>query len=67
MLIKVAYLIDPLFYEKNNYKIYFPPYMYIYWMVNEENLKLYEPSMLDEDEHGLVLPSIENLALNEHS
>ena len=35
-------------------------YMHIYSVVNVENMKLYEPSMLDK-EYGQVLPSIKDL------
>jgi hypothetical protein len=35
--------------------------MHIYSVVNVENLKLYDPSMLDQEEEQ-VLPSIEDLA-----
>jgi hypothetical protein len=43
----------------NTYIIQFlPPYMCIYLVVNVENMKLYEPSMLDEDEEGQVLFSL---------
>jgi hypothetical protein len=35
--------------------------MHIYSVVNVENLKLYEPSMLDQEEEQ-VLPSVEDLA-----
>jgi hypothetical protein len=34
----------------NFYRLSLPPYMHIYSVVNVENLKLYEPSMLDEEE-----------------
>jgi hypothetical protein len=34
----------------NCYKLSLPPYMHIYSVGNVENLKLYEPSMLDEEE-----------------
>ena len=45
----------------NSYRFSLPPYMHIYYVVNVDNLKLYEPSMLDhEEEH--VLPSVEDLA-----
>jgi hypothetical protein len=44
----------------NTYRISLPPYMHIYSVVNVENLKLYEPSMLDQVEEK-VLPSIEYL------
>jgi hypothetical protein len=47
----------------NSYKLNLPPYMCIYSVVNVENLKLYEPSMLDQEEEQ-VLPSIEDLALD---
>jgi hypothetical protein len=38
--------------------------MHIYSITNLENLKLYDPSMLDEDEDIQVLPSIEDMASN---
>jgi hypothetical protein len=47
----------------NAYRISLTPYMHIYPVVNVENLKLYEPSMLDQEEEQ-VLPSIEDLAPN---
>jgi hypothetical protein len=46
----------------NAYRINLPPYIHIFSVVNVDNLKLYEPSMLDQEEH--VLPSIEELAPN---
>jgi hypothetical protein len=33
----------------NAYRLSLPPYMHIYSVVNVENLKLYEPSMLDQE------------------
>ena len=36
--------------------------MHIYLVVNVENLKLYEPSMLDQETEVQVLPTIEDLA-----
>jgi hypothetical protein len=42
------------------YILSLPPYMRIYTVVNVENIKLYEPSMFDQEEE-LVLPSIEDL------
>jgi hypothetical protein len=45
----------------NSYRFSIPPYMHIYSIVNVENLKLYETSMLDQEEEH-VLPSIEDLA-----
>jgi len=40
----------------NVYRLNLPPYMLIYSVVNVENLKLYEPSMLDLEEQ--ILPTI---------
>ena len=37
--------------------------MHIYLEVNVENLKLHEPSMLDQEE-DLVLPTIQNLVFD---
>jgi hypothetical protein len=47
----------------NAYKLSLPPYMHIYSVVNADNLKLYEPSMLDYEEEE-VLPSIEDLGID---
>jgi hypothetical protein len=44
----------------NAYKLSLPPYMRIYSILNVENLKLYEPFMLDQEEEK-VLTSIEEL------
>jgi hypothetical protein len=38
--------------------------MFIYKVVNVENVKFHELSMLYEDEEGPFLPSIEELALD---
>ena len=47
---------------ENAFRLDLPPYMGIYSVVNSENLKLFEPSMFDEDEEeGPILPSIEDL------
>jgi len=47
---------------ENAFQMDLPPYMGIYSVANLENLKLFEPSMLDEDEEaGAILPSIEDL------
>jgi hypothetical protein len=40
--------------------------MCIYSVVNMENIKLYEPSMLDWETKEHVLPTIEELALEAH-
>ena len=47
----------------NTYKLILPPYIHIYSVVNVDNLKLYEPSMLDQEEEH-VLPFGEDLALD---
>ena len=44
----------------NAYRLSLPTSMCIYLVVNVENLKLYEPSMLDQEEEH-VLSSIEDL------
>jgi hypothetical protein len=50
----------------NTYRLSIPPYMRIYSVVNVENLKLYENSMLDQEEEQ-VLPCIEDLAPDAHA
>ena len=47
--------------EDNSYRLSILPYMHIYLVVNVENMKLDEPSMLDQEEKE-VLHSIEHLA-----
>jgi len=37
--------------------------MHICWIVNVENLKLYEPSKLDQGNNEQVIPTIEDLPL----
>jgi hypothetical protein len=37
--------------------------MHIYLVVNVENLKLYEPSVLDQETEKQVLPTIDELPL----
>ena len=37
--------------------------MTIYSAANVKNLRLFEPSMLDYEEEGLLLPSIEDISL----
>jgi hypothetical protein len=43
----------------NDSMLSLPPYTRIYSVLNVENLKLYEPSMLDQEEEQ-VLPTIED-------
>jgi hypothetical protein len=45
----------------NTYRFNLPPYMCIYSIVNVENMKLYEPSNLDQEEEKVV-PTIEDVA-----
>jgi hypothetical protein len=45
----------------NAYKLKIPPYMNFYLAMNVENLKLYKPSMLDEENDGKVVPNIDDL------
>jgi hypothetical protein len=41
----------------------FYPHIKIYSVVNVANLKLYEPSMLDQENKEQVLPTIEKLTI----
>ena len=52
--------------SENAFRLNLLKYMNIYSVVNVEHLKLYEPSMLIEDEEGLdhILWSIDDLAPN---
>jgi hypothetical protein len=50
----------------NSYRLSLPQYMPIYFVVNVENLKLYDPSMLDQEEEH-ILPTIEDLAPYAHA
>jgi hypothetical protein len=43
--------------NENAFKLKLPPYMQINSVVNMEYLKLFEPSMLDEEEENQVLPT----------
>lgn len=51
---------------KNIYRLSLPPYKCIYSVVNVGNLKLYEPSMLDQEEE-MVLHTIEKITPNDHT
>jgi hypothetical protein len=48
--------------NENAFRLKLPPYMQINSVVNVENLKLFEPSMLDEEEEHQVLLTVEDLA-----
>jgi hypothetical protein len=47
----------------NTYIIGLLPYMHMYSVVNVENLKFYDPSMLNREEEQ-VIPTIDDLASN---
>jgi len=43
----------------NAFKLDFPPYMQIYSIVNVENLRLFEPPLIDDQGEHVQLPSID--------
>ena len=46
---------------ENDFRLDFPAYMQIYSVVNAKNLRLYEPSLIEDLEEKSQLPSIEDL------
>ena len=48
---------------ENDFCLDFPTYMKIYSVVNAKNLRLYEPSLIEDPEEKSQLPSIEDLLL----
>jgi hypothetical protein len=48
--------------DDNSYRLIQPPYVCICSVVNVENMKLYEPSMLDQETEERALPTMEYLA-----
>ena len=46
----------------NAFHLDLPPYMQIYSVVNVENLKLYEPPMIVDDDENVQVPSIDDFA-----
>jgi hypothetical protein len=48
--------------NENTFKLNITPYMHIILVDNVEYLKLFEPSMPDEEEEHQVLPTVEELA-----
>jgi hypothetical protein len=46
----------------NSYRLSLPPYMHIYSTLNVKNMKLYEPSMLNQGTEEQVLPIVDILA-----
>ena len=47
----------------NAFHLNLPPYMQIYSVINVENLKLYEPPMIMDEEINIQIPSVDDLAL----
>lgn len=52
-------------YGTNAFKLDLPGYMNIYSVTNAENLKLFEPSLLDEREESPLLPTMHDLVPSE--
>jgi hypothetical protein len=46
----------------NAFRLDFPPYMHIYVVVNVENLRLYEPPLIDDQGDHVQIPSIEDFS-----
>ena len=46
----------------NAFRLNLPPYMQIYSVVNVENLKLYEPPMIIDEEINMQIPSVDDMA-----
>ncbi|XP_059075144.1 uncharacterized protein LOC131875133 [Cryptomeria japonica] len=46
----------------NAFHLNLPPYMQIYSVVNVENLKLYEPPMIFDEEANIQVPSVDDLS-----
>lgn len=47
----------------NSIQLDFPPYMKMYYVVNVENLRLYEPPMIIDQEDNFQISSIEYFSL----
>ena len=46
----------------NAFRLYLPPYMCIYAVVNVANMNLYEPPMIIDPEEDTQIPTIDDLA-----
>ena len=46
----------------NDFHLNLPPYMQIYLVINVENLKLYEPPMIMDEEINMHIPSVDDMA-----
>ncbi|KAI5335209.1 hypothetical protein L3X38_025342 [Prunus dulcis] len=47
----------------NAFQLELPPYMHMYSIINAENLKIFEPSLLDDLDKDTCLPSIDGLKI----
>jgi hypothetical protein len=47
----------------NSFRLYLPPYMQIYSIVNVENLKLFEPPMIMDQDEEVSIPSVDAFSL----
>ena len=47
----------------NAFKLDLPSYMQIYFVVNVENLRLYEPTLIEDQGESVQIPSIEYFSL----
>ena len=47
----------------NAFRLDLPPYMQIYSVVDVENLRLYEPSMIVYEDENVQVPSVDDFAL----
>ena len=45
----------------NAFRLNLPPYMQIYSVINVENLKLYEPPMIIDEEINMHIPSVDDM------
>jgi len=46
---------------ENAFRLDFPAYMHIYSVANEENLRLFKPSLIEDPEEKIQFPSIDDL------
>ena len=46
----------------NDFHLDLPPYMHIYSVVNVENLKLFEPPMIMDQDEGFSIPSVDEFS-----
>ncbi|BFG20045.1 hypothetical protein CerSpe_063190 [Prunus speciosa] len=50
--------------DDNAFQLELPPYMHMYLVINVKNLKLFEPSLLDDDpDEDTRLPSVDDLKI----